>query len=50
MLEEDKNSWVSQHPFLPAGNQTGMALAIGSGLVRLEPPKILQGQDGPGVF
>lgn len=47
---EGKNSWVFQHLSLPAGNQTGTALAIGSGLVRLEPPKIVQGQDGLGVF
>lgn len=47
---EDKNFWVSRHLSLPAGNQTGTALAIGSGLVRLEPPEILQGQDGPGAF
>lgn len=31
---EGRNSWVSQHLFLPAGNQTGMALAIGWSLQR----------------
>lgn len=34
LAAEGRNSWVSQHLFLPAGNQTGMALAIGWSLQR----------------